>query len=215
MTRRTKTAAALVAATLLPVGDGLALAAPSPPVRQAPAAPGPPTGDAAGIALARLANAFYAKQPRMGVELRVPLSPGVQIHRLLLRRGQIEGTFISAAIGRDRAFFVESPKGNFARLREDRCWYRQPGSSPRQSMISLRGSRVLAPEPIGALTRLEINERDPATGRRQRIQYRIDPKTGRIATITQDLVATVRTLPAPPAIPVPKPLCSELEDEEE
>ena len=208
MTRRTLIAA-IAAAALLPAGAALAIDAPSPPVRQTLAAPGPPVGDAAGIALARLANAHYAEQPRMAIEVRVPLNPGVQIHRLVLRRGLIEATLINAAIGADRAFFIESPKGNFGRLAEDRCWYRQPGTTPRQPMISLRGSRVFAPRAIGSLTRLEVSERDPRTGRRHRIRYEIDPATGRIATITQGPVATVRTLPAPPAIPVPTPLCSE------
>lgn len=208
MTRR-MLAAAVATAALLPAGAALAIDPPSRPVRHTHAAPGPPVGDAAGIALARLANAHYAKRPRMGIEMRVPLHPGIRIHRSVLKRGLIEATLVSAAIGADRAFFVESPKGNFGRLAEDRCWYRQPGATPRQPMITLRGSRVFAPEPIGSLARLEISERDPQTGRRNRIRYTIDPSTGRIATMAQAYVATVRTLPAPPKIPTPTPLCPE------
>jgi hypothetical protein len=212
MTRRTL-ASALAAAALLPAGAALATDAPSPAVRQTLAAPGPPVGDAAGIALARLANAHYAKQPVMGVEFRIPMDEGIQIYRMILKRGLIEASLISVAVGRDRAFFVESPKGNFGRLGEERCWYRQPGVAPRQPMITLRGSRVFAPRSVGSLARLELAERDPTTGRRNRIQYKIDPTTGRIATMSQTYVATVRTLPAPPTIPVPKPLCSDVGDE--
>ena len=210
MTRRTLAAA--LAAALLPAGAALAIDT-SEPLRQTLAAPGPPVGDAAGIALARLANAFYARQPVMGVEVRIPTNRGIQIHRMVLKRGLIDSTLISVVARRDRAFFVEGPKGNFGRLGEERCWYRQPGTTPRQPMIALRGSRVLAPAPVGSLTRLEVRERDPATGRRDRIRYRIDPATGRIVSISQAYVATVRTLPAPPTIPVPTPLCSEVEDE--
>ncbi len=211
MTRRTLTAAALAAASLLPAGAALALDAPSRPADRTLAVPGPPAGDAAGIALARLANAYYAKRPVMGVEFRIPVDRGVQIYRSVLRRGYIEATLVSVAAGKDRAFFVESPKGNFGRFAEDRCWYRQPGATPRQPMITLRGSLVFAPQSIGSLSRLEVSERDPQTGRRHRIQYKIDPRTGRILTMSQDHVATVRTLPAPPKIPVTTPLCSEVE----
>ncbi|MDX6555850.1 MAG: hypothetical protein QOD86_2045 [Miltoncostaeaceae bacterium] len=211
MTRRILTAATIAAAALLPAGAALALGASSQPVRQTLAAPGPPAGDAAGIALARLANAYYAKRPVMGVELRIPTYPGIQVHRLLLKRGLIEGALVSLAIGKDRGFIIGSPTGDFERYGGERCWYRRPGSSPREPMITVRGSLSFAPISVGSLTRLEVSERDPKTGRHHRIQYKIDPGTGRIATIAQEHVATVRTLPAPLKIPVPKPLCPDSE----
>ena len=209
MARRTLTAAALAAAAMLPAGAALALDAPREPARQTLAAPGPPTGDAAGIALARLANGHYAKRPRMGIEMRVPAPPGVMIIRGILKRGLTDAAVITVAIGPDRAAFIESPRGNFERPSGKRCWRRSSEPpSPSQPMIVMRGSRFLEPEPIGALVRLEVNERDPQTGRRHRIAYKIDPTTGRIANIIADgLVANVRTLPAPPKVPTPKPLC--------
>jgi hypothetical protein len=210
MTRRTLTAATIAAAALLPAGVALAsIDAPSTPAHRTLAAPGPPVGDADGIALARLANAYYAKRPVMGVELRIPTHPGIRVHRLLLKRGLIEGELVSLAIGKDRGFIVGTPAGDFERYGGERCWYRRPGKSPRQPMITVRGSLFFAPVSIGSLARLEVSERDPRTGRHNRIQYKIDPATGRIATLAEDDVATVRTLPAPPRIPVPKPLCPE------
>ena len=209
MTSRTITAAALSAVALLPGGAALASDAPGQPARQTLAAPGPPTGDAAGIALARLANAHYAKRPVMGIEMRVPAPPGVIVVRGILRRGLTDAAVITVASGSDRATFIESPRGNFERLSGKRCWRRSSEPpTPRQPMIVVRGSRFFAPQPIGSLVRLEVNERDPASGERSRIAYKIDPATGRIATlIAGGVVANVRTLPAPPKIPAPKPLC--------
>lgn len=140
MIRRGLTAATLAATALLPAGAGLALDGPGGPAGHTLAAPGPPVGDAAGIALARRANAYYARPARMAVEIRAPIDFGVMI---------------------------------------------------------IRGV-------------LEVNEWDPDARARSRIAYKIDPASGRIASIIVDGEAsTVRTLETAPRIPVPKPRCAD------
>jgi hypothetical protein len=142
--------------------------------------------------------------------MRATVSDGVINLRFTLERGKAHRMVMTVAAGRERATFVQTHDGIFERLGGTRCW-RRSGSAvpgPEGQMIELRGSRVLAPEPIGSLARLEVLVRDPATGKRTRIAYKSDPLTGRIVTmVVEGMAFNFRTLPNPPVIPSPKPRC--------
>jgi hypothetical protein len=209
MIRRGLTAATLAATALLPGGAGLALDGPGGPAGHTLAAPGPPVGDAAGIALARRANAYYARPARMAIEIRAPIDVGVMIIRGVLEHGRSHAAVGTFAVGPVRLRFVQTPSGFFTRLPGERCWRLDPeGIGDGAPFIAMRGSRFLAPRPIGGLVRLEVNEWDPDARARSRIAYKIDPASGRIASIIVDGEAsTVRTLETAPRIPVPKPRC--------
>jgi hypothetical protein len=165
---------------------------------------------AGGIELARKVNAHYAAQPTMGVEMRSAVPGGLMSMKLVLKRGRTTATVMTIAVGRERLTSVLGARGAFMRGRGERCWTRlMPGvpgaSSP---MIAMRGARFLAPEPIGALTRLEVVERDPETRAAVRTAYKIDAETGRLAAMVVDGIAiTVKTLPRPPVVPAVKPVC--------
>jgi hypothetical protein len=200
MRQRTAIAAAVGATALLAAGATLALAA-----------PGPPEGDPAGIALARLSNASYAKPALLGVQLHTPASSiGGSMVRLILKRGRLHAGVGVFAFGPVRFEVVKTPAGRFERLPSERCWRRstdqEAGAPPR---IEVRGSRFFAPQPIGKLVRLEVNEWNPAAGARIRTAYKIDPLTGRIASFTIDGETTnMRVLDTLPKIPRTKPMCT-------
>jgi hypothetical protein len=173
------------------------------------AAAPPPTGDAAGIELAQKVNAYYSAEPRMGVASRVTVEGITVVSRMLLVRGKVRAVIGNAGFGPLRVTTAMTSRGFFMRVPGERCWTKvNSAQGPEQSMINLRGSRFLAPESIGALTRLEVVERVSGSGARMRVAYKIDPETGRIATMINDgIVANFRTLPAAPVIPSLRPVC--------
>lgn len=169
----------------------------------------PPTGDAAGIELAQKVNAYYSAEPRMGVASRVTVEGITVVSRILLVRGKVRAVIGNAAFGPLRVTTAMTSRGLFMRVPGERCWTKvDSAQGPEQSLINLPGSRFLAPESIGALTRLEVVERVPGSSARMRVAYKIDPETGRIATMINDgIVANLRTLPAVPEIPSLRPVC--------
>ena len=169
----------------------------------------PPTGDAAGIELAQKANAYYSAEPRMGVQMRASVQGVTAVSQITLVRGKVRAIVETAGKGKIRVITAVTPRGVFLRAPGERCWTKlATAPALEQPMINVRGSRFLAPESIGALTRLEVVERLPGSDERMRIAYKIDPATGRIATMISNGVAmNLRTLPAAPAVPSTKPVC--------
>jgi hypothetical protein len=201
MTPLTRLLAAALAAGALAAGADAARAAALPA----------PAGDAAGIELARKVNAYYGTRPLMGVEMRSPLpGGGVLSMKVVLKRGTMKAMVVTAAMGKERGTSVLTPRGGFVRLPGERCWTKIAPSAGDlgAGLIAMRGARFAAPESIGALTRLEVVEKDPATRATARTVYKIDAETGRVASLVSDGVAlTLRTLPRAPAVPALKPVC--------
>jgi hypothetical protein len=199
MTPFTRLLAAALAAGALAAGADAARAA----------APPPPIGDAAGIELAAKVNAYYSAKPRMGVAFRTRVGGVAVTTRMVLVRGKVGDVISVATKGKTRVTTAVTSRGVFVKGPGERCWTKLgPGSGAEEYMVPMKGSRFLAPESIGALTRLEVSLRDPASRARTRIVFKVDAATGRIATmINAGLVMNLRTLPRAPAVPGFRPVC--------
>jgi hypothetical protein len=98
----------------------------------------------------------------MVIEIRAPIDVGVMIIRGVLEHGRSHAALGTFAVGPVRLRFVQTPSGFFTRLPGERCWRLDPeGIGDGAPFIAMRGSRFLAPRPIGGLVRLELNEWDP------------------------------------------------------
>ena len=194
-----------VLAAAAAVGAPAAIGAPAPP----------PAGDAAGIALAQAANRYYSAPERMGVET-VHLFANVTIRtRFALAKGRVRATHAHHDwLDEPDVTEIEDDRGYFSREAPRRCWTRygpgRPGDPSGDSpLINMRGSTFHPPERFGAMTRLTVLERIRGGKRHLWVSYQIETATNRIVTQTfYDLVVRYRTLPRPPAIPVPTPRCA-------
>jgi hypothetical protein len=184
---------------------------------QAPAAPAPPRGHPAGIALAKRVIAAYRAVPglRMTGTTRMQGTTARLDARARLAGGRITAIDLRMVLEGQRLRIVMRRGATHAQVPGHRCWLLLPQGEFRdfQSLfdhgaINLAGGSFAAPRRVGGLLTLRAVER--ALGENVPTLYRIDPATARIVS-QRDLDSgdeiAVRALPRAPAIPAAAALC--------
>jgi hypothetical protein len=176
--------------------------------------PLPPTGDPAGVALARHVAAAYRVVPGMRFEISTRLdgSPAHIVGYTAFRRGRPVGQVSTITTPRATVTLLE-PRGplSYVRTAGTACWRAVPAqqSGSSTTIVSLPGSRFEAPRRRGSALVLRALER-VGPGQLESHEYLVDPRSFLIRSVRNldsHHTVRIRNLTRTPPIPAPEPRC--------
>lgn len=169
-----------------------------------------PTGDAAGIALAKKVNASYATVPGIGVEFTVTAKNGTKAGftgSFVIANGHLGDNTMSGTVRGQKLDLVSKGDAEYGRPEGQACWVKRAGASPGTPFVRLGGARFSAPRTVGDEIVLRAVGPD-ANGVVMPITYRIDSATSHVKSFKDaDSEGTFEVLESAPVIPDPSPVC--------
>lgn len=178
----------------------------------APVSSSGPSGNAAGIALAKKVNASYRSVP--GVSFTVGFtakdgSKGEFTGSVKFTAGERTDTVLSGTVGATKLDLVGIGANHYGRPEGQACWVQRPAEDAGSPFVTLKGHRFSAPRTVGQEIVLRSVGPD-SVGKVMPITYRVDAVTLHVKSFRDaDSHGTFTVLDAAPVIPEPSPICGD------